>query len=113
MIKSNDSIETITHDLYNGHKRCFSQLKTHSIEIKRSDQRINYFKSILNDFEYYSKEFGFELNGEQLFELFCRLVINRFNIYYFNREKGEEIGSALYIKASILKYFLIVINSYQ
>jgi hypothetical protein len=85
-------------------------LKTHSIEIKRSDHRINYFKSTLNDFEYYSKEFNFELNGEQLFELFCRLAINRFNIYHFNEEKGEQIGSALYIKASILEYFL---NSYQ
>jgi hypothetical protein len=76
-------------------------LKTHSVEIKRSDHRINYFKSILNDFE---------LNGEQLFEVFCRLIINRFNIYHFNGELGEEIGSALYIKASILEYFL---NSYQ
>jgi hypothetical protein len=85
-------------------------LKTHSIEIKRSDHRINYFKSILNDFEYYSKELDFELNGEQLFEVFCRLIINRFNIYHFNGELGEEIGSALYIKASILEYFL---NSYQ
>ncbi len=110
IITTNDSIQTITHQLYNGHQRSFDQLKTHSIEIKRSDHRINYFKSTLNDFEYYSKEFNFELNGEQLFELFCRLAINRFNIYHFNEEKGEQIGSALYIKASILEYFL---NSYQ
>ena len=97
LIKSDESLQTITHELYNGFKRSFNDLLTHSIEIREDITRIKCFNDICDRFRSCDLEFDFK----QMFELFSKICINSFSIL---NEDLNEIGSGLYIRGSVLNH---------
>lgn len=86
-----------THELFNGMKRSLDDLMTHHLDIKKDSKRMNFFGDICKRF----RSCDLEFDGEQLFELFCKICINSFSIL---NEDLNEIGTGLYLCGSILNH---------
>jgi SET and MYND domain-containing protein len=86
-----------THELYNGLKRSFNDLMTHSNEILEDMKRIIIFNGICNLF----KTCHIDFDWGELFELFCKTCINSFAI---NCENNTSLGIGLYISGSALNH---------
>lgn len=83
--------------LFNAKMRCFNDLKTHVDEVKKDEKRMKFFDKMCMRFE----SWGIEFDKEDLFMIFCRICINSFSIL---NEDLNEIGTALYIQASVFDH---------
>ena len=83
--------------LFNAKTRCFNDLKTHVDEVKKDEKRMKFFDKMCMRFE----SWGIEFDKEDLFMIFCRICINSFSIL---NEDLNEIGTALYIQASVFDH---------
>ena len=95
---------TQQYELYDGNRRCLNQLETHFSQIKKDLNLLSHFQFIYGTVYLSSKQFGFQWDYQLLDQLFCRFVINHFDILSYSKTRSEPIGSGLYIEPSVLNH---------
>ena len=97
-------IQRQEYELYDGNKRTLDGLEGHLSEIRSDDRRFKHFQYIYETVYYLAQEFNFEFNCQLIYQLFCRLVINHFDIISLNETRAESIGSGLYMRAAVINH---------
>ena len=103
MVITDINVQT-QYKLYNGTNRSLEDLMAHESEIESDPKRCELFEYIHQTVEYLCNEFGFQMNSDLLFRLFCQLSINYYSVICYSGTKEILVGAGLYIEASVLNH---------